>query len=396
MPSYEEKLPFDSSLMVYFRKRLTPEILGDINEMIISKAKRKTQTSTGSDYRDPPPLDSDGNAHQMSAEESKESPNQGDLIVDATCAPQNIRYPQDLSLLNEARENLEKMVDLLHDTKDGVKPRTYRKLARKDYLKIAKKRHKTVKEIRNSIKKQLQYIRRDLRIVDTMLGGGKKLPAWHMERLEIIKKLYEQQLYMYTHVTHKVENRIVSLGQPWVRPIVRGKAKSKCEFGAKIDISVSDGFVRLEHTSFDAYNESSNLQAIIERYRQREGYYPERALVDGIYRNRENIAFCKKRGIRLMGKPLGRPKKDAVMDKKQMRADEIARVEAERKLSHAKGSFGLGLIRTKLKSTSETAIALAVVAMNLHNIWRISCAVFCRLLDWLSVMCCFRKTAIVQ
>jgi hypothetical protein len=69
-----------------------------------------------------------------------------------------------------------------------------------------------------------------------------------------------------------------------------------------------------------------------------------------------------------MGKPLGRPKKDAVMDKKQMRSDEISRVEEERKLSHARGSFGLGLVRTKLKVTSESAITLAIVAMNLHYI----------------------------
>ena len=32
-PGYDdEKLPFDPSLMVYFRKRLTPEVLGEINE----------------------------------------------------------------------------------------------------------------------------------------------------------------------------------------------------------------------------------------------------------------------------------------------------------------------------------------------------------------------------
>ena len=57
MPSYEDKLPFDSSLMVYFRKRLTPEILGDINEMIIAKAEGKTkgQQSQDNDYTDPPP-----------------------------------------------------------------------------------------------------------------------------------------------------------------------------------------------------------------------------------------------------------------------------------------------------------------------------------------------------
>ena len=388
MPGYEEKLPFDSSLMVYFRKRLTPEILGDINEMIISKAGEKTETptTTDDDHTDSPPPSDYGT----------EPPNKGDLIVDATCAPQNIRYPQDLSLLNESRENLEKMVDILHDKKDGEKPRTYRNKARRDYLKTARKRQKTSKEIRKAIKKQLQYIRRDLEIVDTMIDRCRPLTPWHMERLETIKKLYEQQLHMYSNDTHKVEDRIVSLGQPWIRPIVRGKAKAKCEFGAKLDISVTNGFVRLEHTSFDAYNESGNLIGIIERYRQREGHYPERVLVDGIYRNRGNLAFCKQRGIRLMGKPLGRPRKDAVFNKKQMRTDDIDRIEAERQLSHAKGSFGLGLIRTKLKDTSETAIALSIVALNLHHIGRILRIIYCWLLSFLSASVYSRKMQFVQ
>lgn len=346
LPEYKDELPFDPSLMVYFRKRLTPEILGEINELIIAKAQ--------------PPKD-----------DEPKPPNKGELIVDATCAPQNIRYPQDTSLLNEARENLEGMIDELHDPTEGEKSRTYRKNARKDYLKTAKSRNKSAKQIRKAVGKQLRYIKRDINIVENLLHRRKTLSDRHLERFETIKTLYEQQLYMFENRAHKVENRIVSLAQPWVRPIVRGKAKAKCEFGAKLDVSVSDGFVRLEHTSFDAYNESENLKEIIERYRLRTGHYPERVLADQIYRNRDNIMFCKQHGIRLCGKPLGRPKKDAVIDKKQARTDEIDRIAVERKFSHAKGSFGLGLIRAKLKETSKTAIALAIVALNIALIGRI-------------------------
>jgi len=362
MPGYEDKLPFDPSLMVYFRKRLTPEILGEINELIIAKAEKNPE---------PPPSDPDDTT----------LPNSGDLIVDATCAPQNIRYPQDTSLLNEARENLEDMIDELHDPKVGVKPRTYRKKARKSYLKTTKKRKKTAKEIRNSVKQQLQYVRRDLEITDALLKRGKALSPWHKERLSTIKTLYEQQLLMFKTRTHKVDDRIVSLGQPWVRPIVRGKAKAKCEFGAKLDISVSNGFVRLEHSSFNAYNESENLIEIIERYRKRTGHYPERVLADQIYRTRDNLKFCKRNGIRLSGKPLGRPKKDALADKKLIRKDEIDRVEVERQFSHAKGSFGLGLIRTRLKETSQSAITLSILALNIAHAGRILRALFRWLVD---------------
>jgi hypothetical protein len=394
MPSYEDKLPFDSSLMVYFRKRLTPEILGEINELIIKKAKSGDEPPPPDDTGTDPPDDSEES--EGSEDKGDEPKNKGTLLVDATCAPQNIRYPQDTSLLNEARENLEKMIDLVHAPADGEKPRTYRKKARREYLKFSKKRKKTRKEIRKARKALLQYIRRNLLTTDTMLQSGKKLPKWHMERLAVIRILYEQQLEMHTKGTCKTDNRIVSLGQPWIRPIVRGKASAKCEFGSKVEISVSEGFTRLERTSFDAYNESTSLIGIIDKYRQREGHYPERVLIDGIYRTRENLMYCKKHRIQISGKPLGRPRKDVPVDKKKMRADEIDRIEVERKLSHAKGSYGLGLIRNRLKETSETAIALSIIALNLSHIGRILCTYFEVLLWILARNGFMRKQAIVQ
>jgi hypothetical protein len=286
-------------------------------------------------------------------------------------------------LLNEARENLEKMIDEMHETGDGEKPRTYRLKARRDYLNIAKKKNKSAKMIRKAVGKQLRYIRRDLHHVDSLLQEGKELSSWQEARLATIKTLYGQQQYMYDNRTHQVENRIVSLGQPWVRPIVRGKAKAKCEFGAKLDISVADGFTRLEHSSFDAYNESVNLPDIIERYREREGHYPECVQADQIYRNRENLRYCKKHGIRLSGKPLGRPKREPDIDKKQERREQTERIEVERKFSQAKGSFGLGMIRARLKETSQTAIALSILMLNIAHIERVLLTLFFKfILAW--------------
>lgn len=103
---------------------------------------------------------------------------------------------------------------------------------------------------------------------------------------------------MYDYRTHSIPDRIVSVSHPLVRPIVRGKAGKPVEFGAKLDISVVDGWTRLECCSFDAYNEAGNLKMIVERL---EGHYPSRILADKIYRNRENLSFCKEHGIRLSG-----------------------------------------------------------------------------------------------
>ena len=136
--------------------------------------------------------------------------------------------------------------------------------------------------------------------------------------LYVIFNLYEQQKYMYDNKTHTVADRIVSLSQPWIRPIVRGKIKAPTEFGVKLDLSLdTEGYARIEKISFNPYNESSTLQEAVERYRERTGYYPERVLADQRYRTRENRSFCKERGIRLSGPKLGRPSIETKVDKKQ-------------------------------------------------------------------------------
>ena len=265
-PGYDdEKLPFDPSLMVYFRKRLTPEVPGEINEMIVRDAKeRQVKEAESKDDDD----DSDG--------QPRTGGNSGTMIVDATCAPSNIRYPQDISLLNEARENAETLLDVLHDPADGKKPRTYRKRARKDYLKYTRCRKHTAKMPSKAIGKQLAYLRRDLDAIDGKLSLGKNLPPRQTERLDTIRAVYEQQKYMYDNRTHSVPDRIVSVSQPFVRPIVRGKAGKPVEFGAKLDISVVDGWTRLECCSFDAYNEAGNLREICGKWQS--GFERERGI----------------------------------------------------------------------------------------------------------------------
>ena len=360
-PGYDdEHLPFDPSLMVYFRKRLTPEVLGEINEMIIRDAKARQQEAD-TQQKD----DNDNNANPPTG-----GGNSGTLIVDATCAPSEIRFPQDVSLLDEARENAEQIIDTLQEQSTEKKPRTYRNKAHKDSLKYMRSRKHTEKKTREAIRKQLQYLRRDLSAIDAMLQSSLKLSPKQELRLGTLRKIYEQQKYMYDNHTHSVSDRIVSVSQPFIRPIVRGKAGKPVEFGAKLDISVSDGWARLECWSFDAYNEATKLIETIERYREREGHYPERVLADKIYRNRENLGYCKLHGIRLSGPALGRSKKDEQRDRRQTYLDQNERIEVERQFSLAKRKCNLGKVKTKLEQTVGFTLAMSIVMLNLRKIQR--------------------------
>lgn len=372
----DEKPPFDPSLMVYFRKRLTPEILGEINEMII----RNSETEEKSDNDD----------------ESNPPSNSGTMIVDATCAPSQIKYPQDTELLNEAREITEEVIDELHIPGNGKKPRTYRKKARKQYLHIARSKKRTVKKVRKAIGQQLSYIKRNLKTIENLPVKTDNLPKQLRAKLETVKKLYDQQKYMYDNHTHSVSDRIVSISQPWLRPIVRGKSKAPVEFGAKLDISVVNGFTRLEYHSFDAYNEALKLSDMIERYKERTGCYPERILADKIYRNRENLSYCAERKIRLSGPALGRPKKDEICDKKQDYIDESERVEVERKFSLAKRKCGIGLIVTRLKETTCHCLAMSVLLLNLRKIGTVLFTIFSLWFQKLLKIYNDSKMAIVQ
>lgn len=129
-----------------------------------------------------------------------------------------------------------------------------------------------------------------------------------------------------------------------------------------------NGIARLERLSFDAYNESDVLISSIQRYFERTGHYPERVLVDQIYRNRKNRAYCKERDIRMSGPALGRPKQMTPEAHRQSYNDNVDRIEVERSFSLAKRCYGLGLIRTRPDTTTRSSIALSIIAMNLDRL----------------------------
>lgn len=184
-------------------------------------------------------------------------------------------------------------------------------------------------------------------------------------------EIYRQQQSMYDQNVQRIDDRIVSQAQPHVRPIVRGKAGTPVEFGAKISVSCADGKVFLDRLSWDNFNESGDLQKQIEEYKERYGYYPKSVHVDQIYRTRVNRAYCKERSIRISGPPLGRPKKQEEEQsaiRKQALEDNRVRNQIEGKFGQAKRRFSLGLIKSKLSETAETSIAITFLVMNLEQV----------------------------
>lgn len=362
---YKDEQPFDSSMFVYFRKRFKKLRLSELNEVVAHKAleeeKKASEQKTTSKDNDDNPGSTSGS-------------NQGKLIVDATCTPADITFPTDLKILNTSREKSEEIIDILHRPLKGKqkKPRTYRKRARKEYLSAAKSKKLSKSKRRKALRKQLGYLRRNLKSIDKLSKQTSLLilPPRQYKNLLVIHEVCRQQQWMYDHHEHRIDDRIVSVSQPHVRPIKRGKAGAATEFGAKISVSLIEGFSFVDRISWDAYNESGDLIGQIESYRNRFGYYPESVHADQIYRTRENRKYCKKHGIRLSGPPLGRPpanpEKRREM-KSQAYQDELDRIPIEGKFGQGKRRFSLARIMCKLAMTSETAIMVAFLVMNLER-----------------------------
>jgi IS5 family transposase len=366
---FTQEPPFDASLMVDFRKRFGEEGVQRMAEAIALASLSKVETESDNDSQPPA--------------------NQGKLIADATCAPADIRYPTDVSLLNEAREKTEAIIDQLHTPLVGEtpRPRTYREKARRRFIAFTKHKKPGRKKIRRAKREQLGFLRRNFKAIDQLLDNPEALPLTQLSRqqyknLLVCREVYRQQLKMFENNSHRVDDRIVSIWQPHVRPIMRGKAGKPTEFGAKLSISVVNGFSFVDRLSWDSYNEGGDLLGQIETHRRRFGCYPESVHVDKIYRTRENRAFCKLHGIRMSGPPLGRkPLNVSAADKKQAVADEAIRNHVEGKFGQAKRRFGLGRIMAKLASTSAAQISLSFLVMNLEQALRqffLSLILLCR------------------
>ena len=207
--------------------------MNDCNERIVQHGLNLIRASETEDH-DQDDCQGGGEGSACDIEQNLNSKttieNQGSLLIDATCAPVDIRYPTDLSLLNEAREVTEVLIDSMYkQVRESFdhKPRTYRKQARQQFLAVAKRKRPGINKIRKAIKQQIAYLRRNLTSIEALAScGGCLLAAGRpiYQKLLVVSELVRQQTILYHSESRSIPDRIVSLSQAHVRPIVRGKA----------------------------------------------------------------------------------------------------------------------------------------------------------------------------
>jgi len=399
LPGFQTKQPFAPSLFVEIRRRMGEEAFKQFEQAIVDRIeKRSKQKTKRTKEKTDPPSGQGTSSSSSESEERAEDKREGKLIVDATVAEQAIRYPTDLGLLNESREISERIIDELYRPSGLTKkPRTYRQKARKQYLAIVKQRRPGAKVRRRGIKQQLQYLRRNFAHIENLLDflPDAEIPLSYrmLRQYWIIQHIFSQQEEMHRTKTKRCDDRIVSIHQPHVRPIVRGKVNKSVEFGAKLNVSLSgNGLASIDHIGWGAYHEGTDLKSQVENYKTTHGHYPEVVLADPIYGTRSNRKYLKSHNIRYAGKPLGRPKKQTVENKEQLRNEKRRRREEYRQRIPIEGKFGQGkngyrlnYIRAKTAKTSEAWIRSIFLVMNLlvlvktfifsHKNWQLNSAI---------------------
>lgn len=406
LSSFQVEPVFVPSLFVEVRKRLGAKGADRLNSLLIRQAqelrlvkhRRKPAKPKGgddpgsSDTKGPQSIEQRTSTDHQEADTSAESSdnqvscqsdaNRGTMLVDATVAPLHIAFPTDSGLLNHAREHSEQLLDVLYKSAESlwaVKPRTYRREARKRYVSFSKKRNKSKKAIHKAVGQQLRYVRRNIKTLHKMLDqleAAELEIAWdkHQWRMFwIIQELYRQQDVMFGDKRKRIKDRLVSLQQPHARPIKRGKSGGRdTEFGPKINVSLSEGMARVDQIDFNAFNESQGLQAQIEAYKALYGYYPALVLADKIYWTRANRKYLKDRKIEIGGVPMGRKTEQSKYERERQRKRNNKRSEIEGKFGQAKSKYGLDDVMTRLPETIKAEIHLTFLSLNLIKMVKIA------------------------
>ena len=306
------------------------------------------------------------------------------LLLDATVFPANITYPNDVKLLNTARDTLcTAILNVKNSLDPSRKIRTYRRGAKRLALQFQKTRRKTKAYIRKTRNQMLRYLKRNIGQLEHLIieadawltSKARPLPLAVFRKinakLKIAKAIYEQQLDMATTRGKRTANRIVSFHQPDIRPVIRGKEGKHVEFGTKSHVALVDGYAILEHTQFNAYHEGNRLERSVEKHRKLFGKHPKLVLADQLYATRSNRKWLHdhaiEHGFKLIGRPPDILPEDRRRQRRVLKRRQSQRNAIEGLFGHVKNHLNLDKCRWSVPGGSELQVRLGLIAFNLNK-----------------------------
>lgn len=259
-PPSDKEIP-DSSSLTKFRNRLTPEILEEITDALLKEQIKKL-----------PPK------------------KRKQLSGDTTALPANVTQPTDTKLMFTASKKLKGMAKSV-----GLKAVAGWKIVEKSYSKFRKHKKKAVGEIRKMKEKLLDYGKRQIAEIGKVFS---KLSTTQGRLAVILQEVLRQQEEMLLKGTKNVKDRIVSIHEADIRPIVRGKAGKRVEFGKKLAVMViGQKLICPTKCEYDAYADQGCVKEDIERYEKIVGKKPGEYSYDRGGHSPGNHEYLERSGI---------------------------------------------------------------------------------------------------
>lgn len=268
-------------------------------------------------------------------------------VSDATCYESYVRYPTDVKLLWESIDYLQGQIKIICKYIGLARPRSKYKELRDKYLTYQRSRKKSHQKTRRIKKSLLYLLNKFLEWMPGLISALKqeqakrlqscKLKANFYKRLNCIKKVYQQQQLHYDTPGTKIENRIISLAKPYLRPIVRGKETRRVEFGMKVHEMQINGINFIEHWNFEAFHEGNRMKSTLWKhqhlFKQKCKFFGG----DQIYATNKNRKYCSQHQVQTCFRPKGRAVQDQLLAKQQK---QLRNLIGKERATRLEGSFG--------------------------------------------------------
>jgi len=241
LSEFTGKSVFDSSLFVNIRKRIGKDDFNDMSEFLLKLQVRMSEEqnekiSEENDRKDNTPSGTsakEASAFTNSIEEGQPF-HKGTLKVDATCADGEMRYPTDIDLLHDGVEVVDRFIDRICEKNGLPRPNAHLKEIHSRYLNVIKLRCKPRNKVHECMEYLLTKLYRNINTCLNMLGYNSTAIFDSMKRRDrelfiTVLKMYHQQKEMFKEGVHACSDRIVSIFQSHIHPIIRAKQKSSSE-----------------------------------------------------------------------------------------------------------------------------------------------------------------------
>ena len=294
-------------------------------------------------------------------------------LFDATAYESYIKYPTDEKLLWDCCLWVFNTIFAICKKQQLKRPRTKFKEQQKKQLAFSKTKKKTYKLKQRRKKSLLYLLYQGIGYLEEIIEGSASQirPTKYIamkEKLKTIHTVHQQQKYMFDNPGKFVQERIVSLFKPYLRPIVRGKENKRVEFGAKIHMRQVDGINIIDKLDFEPYNETTLLKGCVIKHKQQFGSLHQLG-VDNIYGSNKNRRYLTKNEIYTCLPRKGRPsKEEPQLHKLRIQLGKERATVLEGSFGNEKNHYGLLKVKARTLRTEILWIVIGIMTANAMKI----------------------------